>query len=135
RSQALVENFTGQWLQLRDVDGIDINARVVLARDRGQEKDLIRQRQEFLKQLTNGVANTGQGRTNRQGQFNRRRQFNKPDVELDRPLRQAMRQETELLFARILREDRSVLELLDCDYTFLNERLARHYGMTNITGA
>ena len=45
-----------------------------------------------------------------------------------------MRQETEQDFDYILREDRSVLELLDCDYTFLNERLARYYGMTNVFG-
>ena len=140
RSEGLVENFTGQWLQLRDVDGIDINARAVLARDNGQEKDLIRQREEFLAQLTNRVGNANQAQTNRTGQGNRRRPFgprpfNKPAVELDRPLRQAMRQETELLFARVLREDRNVLELIDSDYTFLNERLARHYGITNVHGA
>ena len=43
-----------------------------------------------------------------------------------------MRQETEKAFDYILREDRSLLELLDSDYTFLNERLARHYGLTNL---
>src|SRR5438132_12326473 len=45
-----------------------------------------------------------------------------------------MRQETEMFFANIVRADRSVLELIDSDYTFLNERLAKHYGITNITG-
>src|SRR6185369_14793902 len=53
-------------------------------------------------------------------------------VELDGQLRRAMRQETEMGFAYIVREDRSVLELIDNDYTFLNERLARHYGLTNL---
>ena len=43
----------------------------------------------------------------------------------------AMRQETEKVFDYIIREDRSLLELLDSDYTFLNERLAKHYGITN----
>ncbi|MBI4601365.1 MAG: DUF1592 domain-containing protein [Planctomycetes bacterium] len=52
----------------------------------------------------------------------------------DQELRAAMRRETELCFERILREDRSVLELLDADYTFLNERLARHYGIQGIVG-
>ena len=45
-----------------------------------------------------------------------------------------MRRETELLFETLVREDRSVLELLTADYTFVNERLARHYGIPNVTG-
>ena len=45
-----------------------------------------------------------------------------------------MRRETELLFETLIREDRSVLELLTADWTFVNERLARHYGIPNITG-
>lgn len=49
-------------------------------------------------------------------------------------LRDAMRTETELFFAEILREDRSVLELLDADYSFLNERLAKHYGIEGVSG-
>src|SRR5690606_26459642 len=44
-------------------------------------------------------------------------------------LRAAMRRETELFFASIMREDRSVLDLLDANYTFLNEPLAKHYGI------
>ena len=55
--------------------------------------------------------------------------FAKPAVELDGELRKAMRRETEMFFAHIVREDRSLLELLDSDYTFLNERLAKHYGI------
>ena len=43
--------------------------------------------------------------------------------------------ETEMLFESIMREDRSVLDLLDADYTFVNERLARHYGIPNVYGA
>jgi hypothetical protein len=50
-------------------------------------------------------------------------------------LREAFRQETELFFESLLREDRSVLELLSADYTFLNERLARHYGIPNVYGS
>ena len=53
----------------------------------------------------------------------------------DDPLRQAMRKEVELLFDTIVREDRSVLDILNADYTFVNERLARHYGIKNITGS
>ncbi len=50
-------------------------------------------------------------------------------------LREAFRQETELFFESQLREDRSVLELLSANYTFLNERLARHYGIPNVYGS
>ncbi len=61
-----------------------------------------------------------------------------PDVtifpDFDDNLRQAFQRETELLFESVIREDRSVLDLLDSDYTFVNERLARHYGIPNIYG-
>ena len=52
----------------------------------------------------------------------------------DRQLADAMRRETELLFNHLVREDRSLLELFGADYTFVNERLARHYGIPNVAG-
>ena len=55
--------------------------------------------------------------------------------EFDDGLRQGFRRETELLFASLLREQRSVLDLLQADYTFVNERLARHYGISGVTGS
>jgi mono/diheme cytochrome c family protein len=85
RSSALVSNFAGQWLQLR-------NVRSVLPNSDGF-----------------------------------------PDF--DDNLRQAFRRETELLFESIIREDRNVVDLLRADYTFVNERLARHYGIPNIYGS
>jgi len=85
RSSALVENFAGQWLQLRNVRSVLPNS------------------DEF------------------------------PDF--DDNLRQAFRRETELLFESIVREDRNVLDLLRADYTFVNERLARHYGIPGIYGS
>ena len=54
--------------------------------------------------------------------------------DFDDNLRQAFREETERFFASIVSDDRSVLELLDADYTFLNERLARHYGIAHVYG-
>jgi len=85
RSQALVDNFAGQWLYLRNLE---------LARP-------------------------------------------DPDAfpDFDESLREAFRNETSLFFQYILREDRSVLELLDADYTFLNQRLAEHYGIPNVYGS
>jgi hypothetical protein len=55
--------------------------------------------------------------------------------DFDDGLRQAFRRETELFFDSIVRDDRSVLDLLRADYTFLNERLARHYGIPNVNGS
>jgi hypothetical protein len=107
RSHALVENFTGQWLQVRDVQGISINAREVLARDDGVVR-------------TNGFRRPNGG------------QFGKPRVELDGELRTAMKNETEMFFASLLKEDRPVTDLIDSDYTFLNEKLAKLYGLTNL---
>ena len=85
RSKALVINFGGQWLQLRQLRSVS------------------------------------------------------PDPEtfpyFDDNLREAFRQETELFLESLLREDRSILDLLDADHTFVNERLARHYGIPNIYGS
>jgi len=54
--------------------------------------------------------------------------------DFDDNLRQAMRQETEMLFGEILRDDQSILKLLKTDHTWLNERLAKHYGIPHIYG-
>ena len=54
--------------------------------------------------------------------------------DFDDYLRLSMRAETELFFDHIVREDRSILDFLDAKYTFLNERLARHYGIAGVTG-
>ncbi|RPH53545.1 MAG: DUF1592 domain-containing protein, partial [Acidobacteria bacterium] len=62
-----------------------------------------------------------------------------PDLEafpdFDDNLRQSMKDETSLFFDSIVREDRSVVDLLNADYTFVNERLARHYGIPNVYGS
>lgn len=52
----------------------------------------------------------------------------------DEPLRNAMQKETELFFEAIVQEDRSVLDFLDADFSFLNERLAKHYGVAGVKG-
>jgi len=61
-----------------------------------------------------------------------------PDVrqypDFDQQLRDAMRRETELFLQNLVRENRSVLELWNADYTFMNERLATHYGVPNVSG-
>ena len=82
KADALIENFAGQWLYLRE-----------------------------LATLTTDAPG-----------------FNEN-------LRQAFRRETEMVFGGIVREDRSLLELLDADYTYVDERLALHYGMKNVRGS
>ena len=62
-----------------------------------------------------------------------------PDLEtfpnFDDNLREAFKKETELFFGSIIHEDRSVIDLLNADYTFVNERLAKHYGVPNVYGS
>jgi hypothetical protein len=60
----------------------------------------------------------------------------KPDsADFDENLRQSFQRETELLFRTVMREDRPIIDLIDADFTFVDERLARHYGMTDIRGS
>jgi hypothetical protein len=136
KADELVQNFTGQWLQTRDVEGIDINARVVLFRDNPGDPDFRRKRQrrDELREKRDKAKLTEEEEREldqlQQEFFARFR--NRPNIELDGELRRAMRRETEMAFGYIMRDDRSVMELLDADYTFLNERLAGHYGLTNL---
>ncbi|MEY2428596.1 MAG: hypothetical protein QOJ40_1481 [Verrucomicrobiota bacterium] len=134
RSEALVQNFTGQWLQTRDVTGIDINARAVLARDAGEQRDHERRRQRYheLMDIPEEKRTPEQIAELQEMKERRRRLQNGPQIELDTDLRRALREETEKCFAYVLHDDRSVLELIDSDYTFLNEKLAKHYGLTNL---
>jgi hypothetical protein len=71
--------------------------------------------------------------------FLRNLQSARPDIntfpDYDENLRRAMRTETEMLFGDMLRNDKSVLELIDADYTYVNERLAEHYGISDIKGS
>jgi len=85
KSQAIIDNFAGQWLQLRNVRNVQPNS------------DLF------------------------------------PDF--DDNLRQGLKHETELFFESIMREDRPVLDLMSANYTFLNERVAKHYSIPGIFGS
>ena len=128
RANALTENFVGQWLQARDAEGISIDARSVLARDNGQEKELQKQMEE-LAAIRAQLAKDPLFRPP-----TTRRRIPRPATELDGSLRAAMRREAEMFFAHMVREDRPVLDLLDSDYTFLNEKLAKHYGVPDVSG-
>ena len=141
RSKALIENFTGQWLEARDVEGISISERTVTSRDDGEERALKKEREEFQAKLAKQDAEAKAAKDAKPGDkaktatpTRRLSSFNRPRIELDGALRTAMRRETEMCFGYIVQEDRSVLDLLDSDYTFLNEKLARLYGIPGVSG-
>jgi len=138
RSAEFVRNFVGQWLQVRDIDLVLINAVSFMRdelrnpspevdRNRARSRELNRKPPEELtdkeKEELKKLRETFLQNTRRSREF-----------ELNRALRQAMRQESEMLFEYIVREDRSLAELVDCDYAFLNERLAKQYGIDGVKG-
>ena len=131
RSDAFVRNFTGQWLRSRDIENIVIESRFVIAREDGPEMQSLRKRFRELNDRPEGGLTPAELEELNNLRMRRR---NEGRPELTGDVRRAMRLETEKSFDYILREDRSLLELLDADYTFLNERLAAHYGITNVTG-
>jgi hypothetical protein len=117
--------FVGQWLQARDVEGIAIDHRAIAARDDDETRKIMKQMREARR---------------RNGAVEERRRLRAlldklSPVQLTRDLRAAMRQETESTFAYLVEQDRSVLELLDADYTFVNEALAKHYGLPAVEGS
>ena len=139
KSEAFVRNFVGQWLQTRDIETIQIDARQVLAREAAADPEQDRRQQRFreLRDKPEATLTADEKKELEQirgsfGNFGRRSGRGGPRTELTGDLRRALRQETEKTFDYILREDRSLLELLDSDYTFLNEKLAKHYGLTNL---
>jgi hypothetical protein len=136
RSGEFVENFVGQWLHVRDIEGISINERSVLARDAGTDGEMERVRARFreLRDIPDEDLTDELKEELAEIRAAFRARFRGPSVELDGALRRAMRRETEMVFEHVLREDRSIIELIDSDYTFLNERLARHYGIPDVEG-
>ncbi|HEY4415520.1 MAG TPA: DUF1592 domain-containing protein [Verrucomicrobiae bacterium] len=134
RAVALEKNFVGQWLQARDIETVPLEARVILERDGKYDPEQAMARKRF-RDLSNRPELTKAQRDELDALRTRlARAPNLPKAELSQELRRAMRQETESVFNYILRDDRSLLELLDSDYTFLNGPLARQYGIPNVTG-
>ena len=141
RCDELIKNFTGQWLQSRDVDGVSIDAHSVLSRDLGQQKDLGTHADRFH-QLAHEIAEAEMAQDLAKGAtlIAERSKLAKifgitgERFEFGSPLRTAMRREAELLFGDLLRHDGSVLRLVENDSTFLNQRLATHYGIPGVEG-
>lgn len=137
RSQEFINNFVGQWLRARSVETAIVNAREVIQRDSAPDLEAIAMFKRFRELL---VKPRGELTDEEKKEFEQiRRKFRRRNrkfeqFELNGELRRAMRRETELVFETILREDRPLTELLDSNYTFLNERLAEHYGVEGVTG-
>jgi Protein of unknown function (DUF1592)/Protein of unknown function (DUF1588)/Protein of unknown function (DUF1587)/Protein of unknown function (DUF1585)/Protein of unknown function (DUF1595)/Planctomycete cytochrome C len=137
RSREFIRNFVGQWLQARDIETVSINSFAVLHRDRPSDPEADRygaRLQELSRRFPDTLTDEEKKERNevRAAYFKSFRAFR--EHELNDELRHAMRRETEMLFGRIVHEDRSLRELLVSDYTFLNERLARHYGIDGVQG-
>jgi hypothetical protein len=136
RGKEFVHNFTGQWLQARDIANVPITALDVYLRDH-PSPEYEEARQTFRRI---GGRSSGAARSPEQSEAIAKARSvvaaftRQPKPELTGELRRAMLEETELTFAHILREDRSLLELIESDYTFLNEDLAKHYGIPGVTG-
>lgn len=130
RSNELVENFTGQWLQARDVLTVPIQDFDVHLRE-NRDPELLAAYETFSEiSLIPRPERTPEEAELRSAALDIVRQGYRSDYpRLSNDLREAMQAETELYFDYILREDRSVMELLDSDYTFVNEELAEHYGL------
>jgi hypothetical protein len=137
RSSEFVRNFAGQWLQSYNIDGANVNAFAVLAREqprdpkteqmRARFRELVRKAREDLTDAEKKELE--QARAAFRNSFRRFQRFN-----LTGELRRAMRQETEMAFEHVVRNDRTLLELLDANYAFLNEPLAKYYGIEDVSG-
>jgi len=128
RSDALIRNFTGQWLQARNIEHISIEPLAAL----GLREEYDRLRERYGRRLRSG--GDGEVSPELKAARTRYRELREISNRFNRDLRRAMRRETEMVFAYVLHGDRDVLELIDCDYTFLNQRLAEHYGVQGVTG-
>jgi hypothetical protein len=159
QSDELIENFAGQWLRARDVEHVTIDPVAALGRqeefDRiraafrrlrdgrgGRRRGRERRRRDEAQEEENETPRQRAKREEEEKRRNEERarifaEFRKFDSVRDLfngELRNAMRRETEMYFEHIVREDRSLLELIDSDYTFLNGRLAKHYGIEGVEG-
>ena len=136
KSEAFIRNFVGQWLRARDIETIPIEARFVLQREQkfDPEADRNQRRRRELNEKGTELTQAEKEELDKIRSTFQQGRRQPLRAEMNGELRLAMRLETEKYFNHLLREDRSLLELLDSDYTFLNERLAKHYGITNVSG-
>jgi hypothetical protein len=128
KASEFVSNFVGQWLRTRDVTQISIDPIVVL----GHQEEYERLREAFRGRFRRRPGEP----VDPSEQKDRARLQELRDVadRFNADLKRAMRRETEMLVEHIVTENKSLLDLFDCNYTFLNERLAQHYGISGVRG-
>jgi mono/diheme cytochrome c family protein len=131
RANEFISNFVGQWLRARDVRNVSIDPVAVF----GHQKEYEELLQQFRSRRGRRGQETPEQERESQRVRERFREFRALQDKMNDETRQAMRRETELCFEHIVREDRSLLELIDADYTFLNERLADLYGIPDVRGS
>jgi hypothetical protein len=157
QSEALAENFAGQWLRARDIEHLDIEPVGALGLQPELDelqRQMYRLRRERERHRDDepkadadkekSVAKSDEERKEdkeRELRWQERERVREKYRELkavgdmfDGKLRRAMRDETEQYFDYVVRENRDVMELVDSNYTFLNERLAKHYGIEGVKG-
>jgi hypothetical protein len=130
RADRLIRNFVGQWLQTRDVEGASIDALAAM----GVREEYDGLREKFFRDRRRRTEPRDDDPPELVAARERITKLREIREGFNEDLRRAMRRETEMLFTHVMREDRSLLELIDCDYTFLNERLAKHYGIPDVSG-
>ncbi|HEY4246912.1 MAG TPA: DUF1592 domain-containing protein [Lacunisphaera sp.] len=136
RSAEFVHNFTGQWLQARDIASVQIDASSIYLREHSDpELEAAFEAYEKINPIPEEKRTPAQvaALAHAFAVYYASQRIPKP--KLTGELRWAMQQETEMSFAYLLKEDRSLLEMIECDYTFLNEDLAKHYGIAGVTGS
>lgn len=130
-----VENFAGQWLQARSIESVAIDGRSIARRDAKPDPEL-----EKIQNRIRELFRKGSDRTEEEekeledARPHFKKLFKRPKLDLDGRTRLAMRKETEMTFEYVVKNNRSLLELLDSDYTFVNESLAKFYKIDGIKG-
>lgn len=140
KSAAFAENFVGQWLRTRLVESIQINTSAVLSREpKVVDPENNPRRRRFFELFRKGLARTETEEREyalEKEAYLRSFRGESPG-QLSDEIRTAMRREAELVFDYIIKNDRSLLEFVEADYTFLNEALSDHYmipGMAAVSG-
>ncbi len=142
RAGELVKNFTGQWLQGRDIGTVAIDENAVFQRDHpetaAERKAREKQREEFQRIRAIPEEKRTPAEATLFAEIRKARAAGNNGRPMVPPfsgtLRQAMQEETEMSFAYILKEDRPLTEVIDANYTFLNGELAKYYGIDGVTG-
>ena len=130
RSDALAANFVGQWLRTRDVTKTSIDPVAAL----GLQSEYDELRAEFRGRRTRSLRPEDAPKGEEATRLARYREISEKRDLLDGETRNAMRRETEMLFETIFRENRSLLDMINPNYTFVNEKLAKLYDISGVIG-